>query len=458
MKKDTCSILIILAILCCLSCAPAYLRGDGLDDLAAKTCNSMADFFSTQYEVRTAIVKYENLSGFSDTIAQKFYQLLVAKLETRKEIQFNDLMIDFSKSGGTFNLTRTGRLNYLIYIKLIKNRDKLGVGSTIFSKTLDKIVYIKYFEEALSAGEKDLIETIDYGFKTAGFGKAIEIEAEANLLAAATIKDAGGEDRYFFYYPAVIEIYKSEGGNFKKFSTLPLKWERPIYPAIQPEGILAYFYQGSTLYLTAGNNFSTKSKVFEFKDDRWSEIGAVGFVPFKLVKINMDQYLLGAVYQEGENYFKGKIVVAPLRGGELKTGEIYEKNVPLFYSLAFAANDGSLESIHIIDRDYKYRYFTSNFEEGAVESERRGSALAVLAGKWLAVSHYSEAADKLFFYKIDKGSRESVFENKIDGEIVFISEGTWQNAKGFWVYVKLPQDRENQGVEYRLQFWSKNED
>ncbi|MCI0471166.1 MAG: hypothetical protein L0Y73_05870, partial [Candidatus Aminicenantes bacterium] len=275
MKKDTCSILIILAILCCLSCAPAYLRGDGLDDLAAKTCNSMADFFSTQYEVRTAIVKYENLSGFSDTIAQKFYQLLVAKLETRKEIQFNDLMIDFSKSGGTFNLTRTGRLNYLIYIKLIKNRDKLGVGSTIFSKTLDKIVYIKYFEEALSAGEKDLIETIDYGFKTAGFGKAIEIEAEANLLAAATIKDAGGEDRYFFYYPAVIEIYKSEGGNFKKFSTLPLKWERPIYPAIQPEGILAYFYQGSTLYLTAGNNFSTKSKVFEFKDDRWSEIGAV---------------------------------------------------------------------------------------------------------------------------------------------------------------------------------------
>lgn len=455
MRKKFYSALIILSVLYCL---PAFLYGEGLDNLVKKTSDSILDFFSDKYNVKTSIVKFENFSGFPDILAQKYYQLLVARFEFQEKINFNDLMINFSKNQGQFNLNRTGGLNYLVYIKLIRNRDKLGVGIAIFSKSLNKTVYIKYFEELITPGEQDIINTKDYGFVKTGFSKAIEIEANRDLLDFRTIKDLEGQDRYFFYYPEKIEIYKSEGSNFKKFFAFKLKWGRPYYPVIQPEGKLSYFYRAETLYLTAGNNFSPKSKIFEFKDNQWREVDSVSFVPFRVININRNDYLVGAAYQEGKNYFKGKILLAPFRSGELRTSEIYEKTIPEFYAVTFAVNGNNLDSLHTIDKDYNYRFFSSDFEEWTVEIEKRGSALCALKGEWLAVSDYSRLTDKLYFYDIDKGSRYLAFENPLDGEVVFISAGTWKRKPGFWVYVRLPGSRGKGNFEYRLQFWSKNDD
>lgn len=461
MKNKFYSILIILFILFFL---PAALNSEGLENLTAKTYNAMADFFAGKYNVTTSVVKFEDFSGLPGITAQKFYQLLVAKFESGQKAKFIDLLVNFSRNKGTFNLTRTSNLNYLIYIKLIRNRDKLGAGTVIFSKSLDRIVYVKYVDEILSDGEKDIIRTTDYGFHSVGFSKVMEFEARKNLLDFRTIRNIEGEERFFFYYPEEIEIYKVAGSRFQKYFSFKLKWGRPYYPVIQPEGKLAYFYRKKTSYLTVGNNFSAKSKIFEFTDNRWQEVDAVNFVPFKLIRINNTDYLAGASYQEGKNLFEGKIMLAPFRSGRLRKEEIYEKNLNrkdgdslAFYSIAFAANEHILDSIHIADTEYQYRAFASDFEEIALEGERRGSALCTLEDKWLAVSDYSELVDTLYFYKIVTGSRQLVYENKVNGEIIFISDGAWKGKTGFWVYVKLKAGRGNPIAEYRLQFWSEND-
>ena len=150
-------------------------------------------------------------------------------------------------------------------------------------------------------------------------------------------------------------------------------------------------------------------------------------------------------------------MLAPFRSGRLRTEEIYEKRLPFFYSLAFAANEYRIDSIHAVDSEYSYRSFASDFEEMTLEGERRGSALCALGDKWLVVSAYSELTDTLYFYKIVTGSRQLVYENEIEGEVIFISEGAWKKKDGFWVYVKLPAARGKSASEYRLQFWSEND-
>jgi hypothetical protein len=75
------------------------------------------------------------------------------------------------------------------------------------------------------------------------------------------------------------------------------------------------------------------------------------------------------------------------------------------------------------------------------------------------MSHFSTGYDRLYFYKIEKGSRRLMYQNDIEGEIVFISEGMWQAAQGFWVCVenvtKTQSSASSPAREYKLQFWSK---
>ncbi|MCK4761113.1 MAG: hypothetical protein KAW12_02870 [Candidatus Aminicenantes bacterium] len=463
------SLIFLLLFIFTLSISPVNLSAEGLENLAVRSSQAILDFFKDKYDVRTAIVKFENFSGLPDITAQKYYQLIAAKLETSKKESFNffDLMINFSKNRGVFNLNRTGKLNYLIYVKLIKNREKLGAGTVIFSKSLDKIVFLKYYEEFLPAGEKDIINTVNYGFKTGGFTKITGIEAEKNLLDFKSIKALNGEVRYYFYYPGKIEIYNTAGSNFKKSFSFKLNWGRPYYPAKEAEGKLAYFYRDSTLYLTVGNNFSPKSKVFTFRDNRWREEGSLNFVPFQFIKINMSYYLAGAAYHPGKNFFKDKILLAPFRGGKIRKEELYEKNMPhfreknktqAFYDAAFAVNGDNLESLHVIDKKYNCRYFAADLVEWPIDDDRRGGAICALDGKWLAISAYSTKNDKLCLYKIQGGSREFVYEKKIKGEIIFISAGAWKSRRGFWVYVRIKDSRQLRDSEYRLQFWSKNDD
>jgi hypothetical protein len=159
----------------------------------------------------------------------------------------------------------------------------------------------------------------------------------------------------------------------------------------------------------------------------------------------------------GKNYFRDKVLLAPFGNAGVAGDRLYEKKVDSFYAIDFSSDNDMLNSIHIVDTDYHYKYYTADFESFSIDLEKRGSALASLQDQWLAVSHYVEPGDgdKLFFYKIEGGGRRLVYEENVSGAVVFVSSGIWKQDKGFWVYVKR---RQKYGEEYRLQFWKKGKD
>ncbi len=426
---------------------------NGIGNLNNRVSKGIEDFFIGKYNINISIVKFDNYSGLSNLAAQKYYQLLVSRLESNKKINFIDLMINFDKNKGEFNLTRRNELNYLIYIKMIKNKNKIGVGTVIFSKSIDKIVYIKYFEDIINNEEKDILNIRNYGFKESAFFRLIELDSEMNLFDIKTIRDLKGEDRYLFLYPEKIDIYKLEGNNLKKILSIKLKWKRPFYPTLEPEGRLLVFYFKNILYLAAGNNFSPVSKFFMFNENKWEELTDLDFVPFRFVELNGNYYIAGANYEYGMNYFNGKIVLAPFYSGNINYEYKLEKGVPLFYSIDFSTIEHRLNSAHIIDKNYNFRFYSADFTEQSVEKEKRGSSLCSMSNKWLVISDYSKLNDKLFFYKIESGAKSLIYETNVNGEVVFISSGFWKKADGFWVFVKKMKRYIN---EFKLQFWSKN--
>ncbi len=426
-----------------------------LDQLSKNIASYINDFFVDKNNVHTSIIKFEDFSNFSDLMAQKFYQLLVSKFEASQTFHFKDMMINFNGNSGEFNLNNINQLNYFIFLKLIRNRDKLGAGVVIFSKSLDRIVGVHYREVLLNAGEINILNTVDYGFQSVGFSKIVEINAQQDLLDIKSIQDPSGDFRYFFYYPNKINIFKHRQTKLEKVSSFDLNWERPYYPVLEYEGKLSVFIFSGIVYLTAGNNFSPYCKVLKYQDNRWNELPALDFIPFKLLRINDQYYLSGSKYEEGKNFFKNKIILALFDSMKFNPKKYFEKKVPAFYSLAFSSKNDQLFSIHMIDRQYRYRFFSDNFEEQTMETEKRGASLSSTSDEWLAVSDYSRGSDTLYFYKIKGGSRHLVYQQKVKGEIVFISEGQWKSFSGFWVFVKKSN---KYGNEFVLQFWSKRED
>lgn len=465
-----------------------------MENLAGKAAKTILDYFANTHVPRAAIVKFENFSDLSDLGAQKYYQLLVAGLEADSQLDFTDLMINFHQRRGEFNLNRLDRLNYLVYLKLIRNRGKLGAGVVIFSRNLDKIVYIKYLEAPFPAVEKDLYEILDYGFKGTGFSLLMELAASEHLLDVQRVPAEGGaapspitapsdvsdpedsmepvdaekapaappgELRYLFFYPDRIELMTVQRNHLKRAASIGLEWGRPYYPVMEPEGRLTFFQVEGRLHFTVGGNFSQQSKIFTLVSGDPLEVresGTVDFVPLHMLRLNGLDYLVGGRYDEGKNYFKGGLVAAPFDAGRLQRESRLEKQLPPFYSAAFGVPPHrELETIHLVDTDYNYRIYSADFEERTAAAEKRGSALGILDGRWLAAADYATGGDTLFFYKIEEGSSRLVYENRLDGEVMFISPGVWKDRSGFWVYMKKNlTETTGKRDAYTLQFWSEN--
>lgn len=444
------------------------LYSQGLSELSDKTAASIIEFFNDRYNVKTAVIRYDNLSGASDLVAQTFYQLVVSRLETAKTLtgsyQYSDLMINFNKNRGEFNLNRIHSLNYLIYLKLTRNKNKIGVGITIFSRISDKIVFVKYVESVFSKQEEDIFESQRFGFSEAGFSKIVEIDARAGLLDFKSFRDLDGQVRFLFFFAHEIQFFNEQHNRLERYFSYPLTWPEPYFPALDEEGRMAIFSGEDRFYITVAANFSSHTKVLELKNADCRETGSVSFVPLHRVTLNNEDYIAGGRYELGKNYFSQLLYLAPfahLTSGRLDAEKnsypyLLKEAFP-FYSLdlAVVGPDRNFDSMHLIDRDYQYRYFGDNFQQLTVEDQgKRGAALCALDGMWLAVSGYSSGYDTLYFYKIEKGSRRLVFQNPVAGEALFISEGIWKAARGFWVYVKL-QKPGTPVQEYKLQFWSK---
>jgi hypothetical protein len=435
---------------------PPPVASSGSDALAQAVADHVRAYSRDKFELSFAVSRIENASPLPDAAVQKIYQLIAARLETETSFSFRDSLLSFSNGRGEFNPRTLDDVNHLIYLRLVQNLNKTGIGVVIYSKRQDTVVSVRYAETEIPAGERNLLVKSDFGFSGLGFAKLAEWQPPAGLLDVCAVPSAGGPPMLLLLYPAEIEVRQLRDDRLEKSSTLKLNWGRPFYPVLHPEGRMALRQQGGTLLLAAGGNFSNASKIFRFSDGKWTETDHVDFVAQAWLTINAAPYLAGARYQTGQNTFQGRIFLLPVAadGGTTDKASLYEKSVPPFLALDVNAPGGRLESLHLIDLGYVYHQYSSEFAERLADPmlRRSGSALAVIPGQWLATSDYSSGADRLFLTGIGDGGWRPTYDQPIDGEIVFIRDGSWQGTPGFWVYVRRSRDTYD---EYPLQFWGK---
>jgi hypothetical protein len=448
MKKRTC-LLLILFLYPCLGFSQS-----GAESLVQEAADHLRTFFKDKTAARVAVVQFENFSELTDLAMQKIYQMLSARLENDKNIKTSDLLLNFAHGRGEFNLSKVNELDYLIYLKFQQNKSKSGLGVAIFSRWQDKLVSIKYAERNLSASEMEFLNANDFAFVEMGFSKLTELESKNDLLDIQSIAGPDGATRYFFYYPDEIIIYAARENRLEKQSSLKLKWTRPFYPVLHPQGKLLLFAFNQSWVMTAGGNFSPYAQVLTFANDQWQETAKIAFVPIKQLVFNQNPYLVGAVYDEGKNYFKDTIYFMPFTDPTVSSGLVEKKAFPA-YDIDFSTQDGQLQGIHLVDRNYNYHLLTADLSEKTPEQNKRGASLAAGDGTWLAVSDYSRQTDQIFFYDIKAGGQRPAYIGKIPGEIQFITAGTWQGADGFWVSFRMAQDDYGRSM---LQFWGKRHD
>lgn len=426
----------------------------GAEALVSECAGYLGAFFKDRFDVRVAVVSLENRSELGDLALQKLYQMLLSRLEAEKNIRPVDLLVDFSEGSGRFNLSQAHDLDFLLELKLVQNKSKAGLGLTVFSRLQDRVVAVKYFEQAISRGEMDLLQAKHFAFSAMGFSKLLEFESKSDLMDIQSFAGDDGQTQYYFYYPDEIIIYTARETRLEKHSQFKLRQTRPFFPVLHPEGRLLLFRSDQGLMLTAGGNFSPGAQVLSFRDGQWQEAGKVDFVPLRFLTLNQQPYLVGARYEEGRNFFKDRIYFLPFSTPLGSEGLQHRRICPAM-AIDVSSAGGELQAVHVIDRDYAYRLFSSDFEERKPLSEKKGAALAALDGEWLAMSDHSRRSDQLFFFDIRDGGLRPVYSGKIAGEVLFVAAGKWHDSRGFWAGVRQQED----GMERLLvQFWGKGDE
>jgi hypothetical protein len=423
----------------------------GAESLVQQAADHLQAFFLDKTAARAAIVQFENHSQLSDTAMQKLYQLLTARLESDKNIKASDLLLNFTGGRGDFNLSRMNELDYLIHLRFIQNKSRAGMGVAVFSRWQDSLVSLKYFETVISPAEMDFLNVAHSAFTEMGFSTLGEFECRENLLDVRSIALEDGPNHYYFYYPDEVIIYAAREGRLDKEASVTLRWSRPYYPVQHFHGKLLLFTLNQTLIMTVGGNFSPYAQVLTFSGGQWRETAKIDFVPMKHLIFNGSPYLAGGRYEEGRNYFKDRLYFM-LFNDPAASSDILEKKAAAAHDIAFSTENGHLQGIHLIDMDYRYRLWTSDLAEKTPLAEKKGANLAADEGQWLAISDYSRRQDRLFFYDLKSGGHRPVYSGKVDGEIQFISAGTWQGSEGFWACVRVFQEGFDRLM---LQFWGK---
>lgn len=429
----------------------------GIEILADRCVQDINEFLKDKISIKVAITEFENYSEISDLGLQKFYQMLSSRLETLPSISFQDISVQFSKNKGIFNFNEFNKLDYYIYLKLIRHLNKMGLGVVIFSKLEDKVVHIAYLQEEIPEEEIELLNVSQYGFEKGGFSKIVEMEAKRNLLDFKSIRYPGGEERYFLFFADRVDIFEYQNNSFHKLLSFNLDWGRPYTPVLESEGRLSFFFIGQSLYIGIGANFSLNGKLWRLENDQWTESSQIDFVPLARLQINGNYFLLGSRYEIGKNYFQNKLIFVPFQSGRLAVEKSLEKTVPNFYAMDFLTETENLDSVHLIDTHYNYQYLSTDFKELFKETKKKGASLSVLDKNWLAMSDYLKDQDRIYFYKKDTGPIQAIYEADVPGEIRFISSGFWNSVTGFWLYLK-GKDATGNAFNYKLQFWSKSHD
>jgi len=442
------SYIIRFAAVFALLCAP--VRAEGLAELAGKIAESIREQLLFQQGTALSITGFENYSELTPLALQRFYQLIASRLESAG-FDFKDTLLDMRQQKGVFNNSRVHQANCLIYLRLLRNKERLGVGMALFSRTLDRILTIAYHEALVPLPELLTIREADFGFRSSGFARVFEIPVRKGLLDLALFdpKD-GSAAHYLFFYADEIIAYEQEGKSLVPRDSFTLSWSRPYYPAQQNAGRLTVFSWNGELLLFAGSNFSPQSIVFKQVDGKWLEKTRIPFVPFAVQTVNQQDYLVGAAYATGRNYFLGNLHFLGMDSVDPAMAQAYRKEIPEFFNVVYAGRDPENKAWHLIGKDCQWSVFSADFAPLETFNIRSGQALDVLEDHWLALSDFSRKRDKVFFYDISAGGRRLVYESDIDGEIAFIRANIWNNRPGFWLLIEKDEDEAFQW----LQFWS----
>jgi hypothetical protein len=283
-------------------------------------------------------------------------------------------------------------------------------------------------------------------------------------LDLKSLVDSGGRRISLFFYPDRIEGYTFSGNSLSRLFSHTVKWKPPYFPVQEPEGKLTVINGGDKQYVAVGGNFYPGARLLVFDGIGLTPVSDLNFLPFRMIELNGNFYLAGARYSVGKNYFKNRLVLVPFRNGQAAAKEELVKEVPPFFTLDFSLAPGTftLNSVHLVKTDYRYIYMADNFERLPVEDDgQRGASLCAMGNRWLAVSACTDKNDRLYFYNIEGGNRRLAYESKLNGKVLFISEGSWKAARGFWVYLETSAGSRAPGLPkkaaYKLQFWSKKD-
>lgn len=429
-----------------------FINSQGIQILSKKISGNIETFFSDKNRVNYSIIRFENYSYLSDLELQRFYDLIITDLERSETARFKDLLTGFNNGKGNFNLNRINEINHIVTIKLINNMGKLGAGIIIYSRNLNRIVSIRYYEEPIKKREIELLGISDPGISSREYLKVFDLKVNKNLLNVASY-NINGTEHIFFLLNDRIDVYKITENSISKKNTNRIDWERPYFPAIHNEGNLFLFEDNSEIFLVAGSNFSKYSYVFKITGNKLKSFSKMNFCAFDVFMINEVRYIAGFNFSFGKNFYTGKLFLKQFKSVNFDSGETFVKSLPDFYSAAFLKDGADFRSIFLVDLNYNMRVFSDTMSETTGFESKSGSTHAI-SDSVIAVSDHVETNDRLKILKIEN-KMNPIFDKKIQGEIKLIKNGTFGGKRGFWIIVKT----DNNGLKkLKLQFWRKNID
>jgi len=424
--------------------------------LTENLTENVVEFVQTKRIPSLSIVKIKNSTNLSDNSVQKLYQMIVARLENNKKIVFKDSMIGFFNDKGKFNYRVAKTVRYLMEMTLIRNMTKIGVGVSIYSVILDKIVFYKYYEWEPKSGELRYLNIMENKFRDFGFTKIVEINTNRGLLDLITLKMDDKKKHYYFYYYDHIDVFSKENNILKKINVIRLNLKTNNYfNVIEREGRLFVFEFNNMRYLVLGNNFYRKYSVYKYKENKWVFYSNINLIPFEVFESNSEKYFIGGQYEIGKNFFKNKLIMKSLNSLLNNSNEEYYKTIDSFFSISFHKDEKKIKNFYIVNKNYNFIYYGPDFEIYGKDKGRKGYAMSLINNKWIVKTSYTYGNDdKLYFSKVNDSETKIKYSSNIKGNIIFLREGLWNNKSGIWAYIKSSVNNYN---VYKLQFWSKNE-
>ncbi len=430
-----------------------YSQNKDLNFIIEKLSNNVITFLKSNRQPSLSIISLKNSTQLTDDAIQKLYQFIVYRLELSQNIKFKDSMLSFVNGRGKFNLKRTRGIRFLMTLAFIRNKSKIGIGITLYSVNLDKLVFSKYLEWSPPSGEIDFLNIEEKKFADFGFDRIIEIDAKKNLLDLKTIIK-NGENLFYFYYFDHIDIFRKNNSVLTKKSVIKLNLDKNSLPVIKREGQLLFFNHHEKDYMVIGNNTSENSQIYIYTDNEWKYLMHIDFLPFETFFSNNKMYFIGGRYDLGKNYFENKLIMKSINGTLNNSEQGYYKTINKFYSISFLKEGDKINSMYTVDLNYNFTNYGANFEIKSKDTYKSGYAFALSENIWIIKTAFTSEKDSLSFYKINEIEKKPKYIKHIKGEILLISNGNWNNKKGIWIYFKKKM---NNYFVYKLQFWSKNE-